>query len=293
LPKDRTESIRLFKPWRKSEKVVLGILESVQRIHEGDAKEEDSENNRQGVELFLNAAAGAVNVAVTTKSQADAGTPGLQKDGSSKKNGEDELDDIENHIAKRIPDGPSFVKPYAILWARTMPDEPLPPIEPISPPPGRNSRLLQVVIFILVLGVVLFFGFKVLGYYRKIQTGLLDTSTLSFESTTASPASLMALAKSAPGSGQLATTDDPSLGSPGAKLTIVEFADFGCPFSREESYVVRALAQKFPNDIQVIYRDYPLVDLHPGADLAAEAGECAQEQGKFWEYHDVLYRHTG
>lgn len=158
---------------------------------------------------------------------------------------------------------------------------------------GRNTRLVRVLVFVIALSILLFFGFKVLGYYRKIQTGLIDTTSLSFESTQASNASLMSFAKAAPGSGQLATTDDPSLGQPGAKLVIVEFADFGCPFSREESYVVRALAQKYPNDIQVIYRDFPLVDLHPGADMAAEAGECAHEQNKFWEFHDGLYRHTG
>jgi protein-disulfide isomerase len=103
---------------------------------------------------------------------------------------------------------------------------------------------------------------------------------------------LEAFADAAPGSGVLASVDDPSLGPDNAQLTIVEFADFGCPYSKEESYVITALAKQYPT-VKFIYRDFPLDDIHPGANLAAQAGECAHEQGAFWEYHDLLYRHSG
>lgn len=86
--------------------------------------------------------------------------------------------------------------------------------------------------------------------------------------------------------------DDPFLGSPEAPVTIVEFADFQCPFcgrfaktsGREivETYVKTGKA-KF------VYRDFPLTSIHEEAQKSAEAGECADEQGKFWEYHDLLY----
>lgn len=160
-------------------------------------------------------------------------------------------------------------------------------------PVGRGRKRLGILIFILVLALVAFFGFKVFKYYRQIQTGTLDAASLSFQSTAIAAGRLQSLAKGAPGSGQLATSDDPALGPADAKLTIVEFADFGCPFSEQENYVVRALAQKYPDDVRIVYRDFPLIDLHPGADLAAEAGACANAQGKFWEYHDVLYRNSG
>jgi protein-disulfide isomerase len=89
----------------------------------------------------------------------------------------------------------------------------------------------------------------------------------------------------------LATDDDPSLGSPDATLTIVEFADFGCPYSREVSYAIRRLASVYENDLRYVYRDFPLEDLHPQALVAAEAGECADAQDRFWAFHDQLYQH--
>ncbi len=143
--------------------------------------------------------------------------------------------------------------------------------------------------------LVLFFAFawRVFGYYRRIQLGLIDTASFNFQKTYASARYLDSLAAAAPGSGELATSDDPSLGDSKAKLTIVYFADFGCPYSEQVSHVVRAVAKQFPNDIRFIYRDFPLIELHPGADLAAVAGECADKQGKFWEMHDALYSENG
>lgn len=157
----------------------------------------------------------------------------------------------------------------------------------------QSRQKTGLVVFILLLVCLVGFSAKVFGYYRKIQQGTLDTTGLTFQTTAATQAGLAAAARTAPGNGQLATADDPSLGNPGARLTVVEFADFGCPYSAQESYVVRAVAKEFPNDVRVIYRDFPLVDLHPGADLAAQAGECAQDQNKFWEMHDVLFSHSG
>ncbi len=167
-----------------------------------------------------------------------------------------------------------------------------PELPPEQPTKRTHKHLVGLLIFGLVLCLFLAFSFKVFGYYRQLQKGTLDVSQLSFSSTIAAGSRLAAFAKASPGSGELATEDDPSLGSPDAKVTIVQFADFGCPFSREVSYIVRAIAKQFPNDVRFIYRDFPLVDLHPGADIAAQAGECAQDQGKFWELHDLLYRHT-
>jgi protein-disulfide isomerase len=157
----------------------------------------------------------------------------------------------------------------------------------------RHKRLWGTLIFFALLLVFLVFSFKVFGYYKKIQNGTFDVSQLSFATTAASGARLAGFAAAAPGSGELATQDDPSLGSPDAPLTIVEFADFGCPYSKEVSYIVRALAKQYPEKVRFIYRDFPLDDLHPGATLAAQAGECAQDQNSFWEMHDVMFRDSG
>jgi protein-disulfide isomerase len=83
-------------------------------------------------------------------------------------------------------------------------------------------------------------------------------------------------------------TDGPSKGPTDAKVTIVEFSDFQCPFC---SRVVPTLAQiekEYPKDVRVIFRHNPL-PFHPNAPLAAEAGVAAAEQGKFWEMHDKMF----
>jgi len=85
--------------------------------------------------------------------------------------------------------------------------------------------------------------------------------------------------------------DDPVFGDKNAPVTIVSFEDFQCP------YCGRAFEQTFPlikkdyidsGKVKYVYRDYPL-PFHPNAAPAAEASECAHEQGKYWEYHDKLY----
>lgn len=87
----------------------------------------------------------------------------------------------------------------------------------------------------------------------------------------------------------VATSDDPSLGNPAAKLVIVEFGDFECPFCRRAFPIMRSLAQKYKDEVSFIYRDFPLGDVHPLAQLAAQGGYCADKQGKFWAYHDNLF----
>jgi protein-disulfide isomerase len=86
-------------------------------------------------------------------------------------------------------------------------------------------------------------------------------------------------------------TADPSRlrGDPKAPVTIVEFSDFSCPFCRKAEAIVTEVLAKYPGQVKLGYRDFPLETLHPQAELAAEASRCAADQGKFWEYHDLLF----
>jgi protein-disulfide isomerase len=77
-------------------------------------------------------------------------------------------------------------------------------------------------------------------------------------------------------------------GAADAKVTIVEFSDFQCPFCRNVQPVLTGLLTKYAGRVKLAYRDFPLRQIHPLAQGAAEASRCATEQGKFWEYHDVL-----
>ncbi|HEY4281252.1 MAG TPA: Na+/H+ antiporter NhaA [Conexibacter sp.] len=76
-----------------------------------------------------------------------------------------------------------------------------------------------------------------------------------------------------------------------APLTLVEFADFECPFCARATGLAKELRERFGNDLRYAIRQLPLVDVHPHAEMAAQAMEEAAVQGKFWELHDVLFRH--
>lgn len=85
------------------------------------------------------------------------------------------------------------------------------------------------------------------------------------------------------------TDGDPQIGPNNAKVTIVGFSDFECSFcKRFRDSTLDALIEKYGDDIRFVYRDYPL-PFHPQAQIAAEAAECANEQGKFWEMHDIIF----
>lgn len=91
---------------------------------------------------------------------------------------------------------------------------------------------------------------------------------------------------------QIETGDDPFLGPAEAKVVVVEFVDFQCPFCKQVYPMVRELAAQYGNRVKFILRDFPLNDIHPEAQAAAEASGCAFAQGseKFWAYHDKLYQ---
>jgi Na+/H+ antiporter NhaA len=75
-----------------------------------------------------------------------------------------------------------------------------------------------------------------------------------------------------------------------APVTIVEYADFECPFCGQAEPVIRELLADF-GDVRYVWRHLPLNDVHPRAQLAAEAAEAAAEQGAFWAMHDLLFDH--
>ena len=91
---------------------------------------------------------------------------------------------------------------------------------------------------------------------------------------------------------EISIDDDPVKGDPNAPLTIIEFSDFQCPFcSRFYSQTLPLLEENYidTGKVKLVFKDLPLDNLHANARTAHIAAECADEQGKFWEYHDILF----
>ena len=81
----------------------------------------------------------------------------------------------------------------------------------------------------------------------------------------------------------------PARGPANAPVTIVEFSDFECPFCGRFEPELQKLSKAFPTEVRLVYRNFPLTSLHPDALHAAEAGVCADRQGKFWPMHDLMF----
>ena len=93
---------------------------------------------------------------------------------------------------------------------------------------------------------------------------------------------------------KLKTEYQPSFGTPGAPVVLVEFSDFECPFCRQQAKMLREnLLAAYPKEVRFYYLDFPLESLHPWAKAAAMMGRCIFHQNAtaFWDYHDWIFEH--
>ena len=135
--------------------------------------------------------------------------------------------------------------------------------------------------FYWVLGVVAVLGVGIVGYSVGSSTlGSTVSEPIEMEGLD-DPTRLMDLARGV------------VRGNPDAEFTIIEFGDFQCPacqtFARQVKPLVEAEFVQ-TGTAKFMFYDFPLVSIHPHAFLASRAARCAEDQGKFWEYHDALYQ---
>jgi len=123
---------------------------------------------------------------------------------------------------------------------------------------------------------------KILIRGAEDVVGSIQTQQSTQSSLSTNPPSLISIS----------LDDDPVKGNLNAPITIVEFSDFQCPFcAKFHSTTLPQLEANYIDSgkVKFVYRDFPIQSIHPNAVPAALASECADEQGMFWEYHDLVF----
>lgn len=87
------------------------------------------------------------------------------------------------------------------------------------------------------------------------------------------------------------TERDHSQGSSTAPVTLVEYGDYECPYCGQAYPIIKNIQKRLKDNLHFVFRNFPITQVHPHAQHAAEAAEGAGAQGKFWEMHDYLYEH--
>lgn len=89
--------------------------------------------------------------------------------------------------------------------------------------------------------------------------------------------------------GPILSKNDPSIGKQNAPATIVVFSDFKCKYCAAQENVIKRVYERYPDQVRVIWKDYPETDVRSVSWQSALAGRCAHKQGKFWNYHDLAF----
>lgn len=182
-----------------------------------------------------------------------------------------------------------------------------------SPPAKINQRIRPKFnwrILTLLGGIVLFFslglgaGYILWGYpladaqseLASVQTELNQIKNTAQAGADESSQPAASNEPAADGEIQQVTRypvsedDDPVYGPEDAPITIIEFSDYECPYcQRWHEQVWIELREAYPDQIRLVYRDFPLYSIHPNAEPAANAANCANEQDQFWEFHELLF----
>ena len=87
------------------------------------------------------------------------------------------------------------------------------------------------------------------------------------------------------------TEQDHTQGPTDAPVTLVQYGDYECPYTRQSTTGVRAIQQQLGTQLRFVFRNFPLTEIHQHALHSAEAAEAADAQGKFWEMHDYIFHH--
>lgn len=170
---------------------------------------------------------------------------------------------VEKRIKERMSDAVvrSYYKPWHKRWW---------------------GRLIIIFAIISILSV-LYLGFKVAVYWTHVKAGEVFNDELEVWISQEQFVENQKLVA------DLITSDDPWLGSDKPAINIVVYESFGCPFCKGNQPDIRQMLAKFGSLVRFTVKDFPTEALHPGVFEAHLAADCADQQGRYWEYHDELF----
>src|SRR5581483_4391736 len=163
----------------------------------------------------------------------------------------------------------------------------------------RSTMYNTMFVVILLVGVYVvgwFMGSNSGGTVQAVRTAVTEAMFTAVAGLPSNPGSVAAQPQQPPTEDPnqrftVSAEGNPAIGPENAPVTMIEFGDFQCPFcKRFHDETLSPLLKKYEGKIRFVYRDFPISSIHPFAQGAAEAAECAYEQKKFWEYHDLLFQ---
>ena len=155
----------------------------------------------------------------------------------------------------------------------------------------KSTPTGMVIAMVIIVAVAAFFAGS---YFSNLNSDTvtqsdLDSAIAKLESKIAS---IQSPSRQPSQPIKISVDNDPVRGNPDAPITIIEFSDFQCPFcARFHVQTLPSILEEYidTGKVNLVYRDFPIQSIHPNALPAAVAAECANEQGKYWQYHDTLF----
>ena len=169
-----------------------------------------------------------------------------------------------------------------------------------NPSPKSTGSLSNKFIFLfgLISGIALtsLIGFfLVILISLGIKSGVIDLAKIWEDQAVANQVAVAGLDEVKAPEPEVASVDqklDHILGDPSAEISLIIFSDLECPFCKKFHYTTKEILAAYPGEVNLVFRHFPLDNLHTKARSEAQATECAAEQGKFWEYIDRLFEIT-